>query len=299
MNLSYLLIVFAAITWGSIGIAGEVLFNHGFEPQDLIWFRCAVCFIAIFLICLIFNRSRMFINRRDWPIFVLYGLFSVAFFYYSYFNAIDQTGVAVAAVLLYTSPAMVVILSRFLFKESIGTIKVLCVFLTILGCVLVVKAYDVNNLKLNQTGIVMGLLAGFFYSTYTLFGKKTSTDYHAWTVILYSQGFGLLFLSLLHFPAAVFFRGYDAGVWFTILYIGLVPTLFANFCFNTALKNTEPGRASIVATIEPVAAAILAYFVFGQVLETVQILGASLIILAALVVQLPAANKKHLQEENE
>ncbi|SFH02637.1 drug/metabolite transporter, DME family [Desulfotomaculum arcticum] len=287
MGLSYVLILLAAAAWGSIGIPGEKLFAIGLEPKQVIWFRAAICFLAMSVICLIFDRSRLKIKLRDIPLFCLYGFISVTMFYYSYFYAIEKTGVAMAAILLYTAPAMVVVLSRFIFNEVINIKKIFCILLTISGCFLVVKGYDAANLKLNMSGILLGVTAGFCYAMYSIFGKKTSANYHAWTVIIYSQGFGLLFLSVLHFPAEVFIAHYENVVWYYLLYIGLVPTLLAYLCYIAALKHVETGLASIIATLEPVMAVFFAYVMLGQVLDPIQSAGAALVILAVLIVQLP------------
>ncbi|MCG8402138.1 MAG: DMT family transporter [Firmicutes bacterium] len=285
--MSYLLVLVAAAAWASIGIPAEKLFTIGLEPKEVIWFRAAVCFSAMTLITIIFNRPRLKIALRDVPLFCLYGFVSVALFYYAYLNTIDKTGVAMAVILLYTAPAMVVLLSRFIFHEAINTKKILCIILTVTGCFLVVKGYDTANLILNMSGILLGLLAGFCFAMYSIFGKKTSAHHHPWTVIIYTQGFALLFLSILHFPAGVFTAQHQSAVWHYLLYIGLVPTLLAYLCYTTALKKIEAGLASIIATLEPVMAVFFAYIFLGQVLDPIQTLGAALVIAAVITVQLP------------
>jgi len=271
-----------------LGIPGEKLFALGLVPKQVVWFRAAICFVGMTGICLIFNRARLKIELHKLPLMFLYGAIGVAMFYFAYFNAIDMTGMAMAAILLYTAPAMVVLISRLVFKENIDFKKIFCILLTTTGCFLVVKGYDVNNLKLNMPGILMGLLAGFSYAMYSVFGKMASASVHPWTVIVYTQGIGLIVLSFLHFPAEVFAGHYESTVWLYLLYIGIVPTLLAYLCYNAALKNVEAGRASIIATLEPVVAVFLAYVFLGQVLDSIQALGAALVVSAVAIVQLPA-----------
>lgn len=293
MRLSYPLILLAATAWGSIGIPGEKLFALGLAPEQVIWFRAAICFLGMFVICLVFNRPRLKIELHKLPLLFLYGVIGVTMFYYAYFNAIDKTGMAMAAILLYTAPAMVVVISRLVFKENIDLRKIFCILLTTTGCFLVVKGYDINNLKLNLPGILMGLLAGFCYAMYSIFGKMASASVHPWTVIVYTQGISLIFLSFLHFPAEVFAGHYESTAWFYLLYIGIVPTLLAYLCYNAALKHVEAGRASIIATLEPVVAVFLAYVFLKQVLDPVQALGAVLVVSAVVIVQLPARLSKN------
>ncbi len=287
MKLAYILILLAATAWGSIGIAGEKLFTLGLSPSEVIWFRAFISFSALFVFTLANHRERLKINRHHIPLFILYGLISVALFYLAYFNAVQKAGIAMAAILLYTAPAMVVVLSRYFFKETIDRMKIVCVALTVTGCFLVVKGYDVSNLRLNLAGILWGLLSGFCYAMYSIFGKNFAKTYHPWTIVIYSQGIGGVFLTIWNFPKEVFASQYGIEVWLYLFYIGLVPTLFAYLCYNAALKYIAPGKASIIATLEPVMAVLFAYLLLGQVLEPVQMLGAFFVIIAVLAVQMP------------
>uniref|UniRef100_UPI00384D2FC1 EamA family transporter n=1 Tax=Thermococcus bergensis TaxID=2689387 RepID=UPI00384D2FC1 len=63
--------------------------------------------------------------------------------------------------------------------------------------------------------------------------------------------------------------------------------------YNTALKEIEVSRASIIATVEPVVALLLAYFLFHEVLTTKQIIGATLIILGSLILHIEEKNEKN------
>ena len=297
MIFPYIWILAAATAWGSIGVVGEILFLYNLTPEDFIWFRAAVAFAVILLMTLVFDRSRLHIHKQHLPVFIAYGLVSVALFYLSYMTAIDQTGVAMAAILLYTAPAMVVILSRLFFKESVGKIKILSIILTIVGSFFVVKGYDLGNLRLNTSGILWGLLSGFTYALYSIFGKSVADKYHPWTIILYSQGFGTLFLTTMFFPSKMLTTHQDPKVWLALVYLGIVPTLFAYICYNAALKYVAPGSASIIATWEPVAAVIFGYVLLGQLLEPIQMLGAMLVITAVFIVQLIKPSKKSLEPQ--
>ncbi|WP_366924232.1 DMT family transporter [Metallumcola ferriviriculae] len=287
MTSAYMLILLAAVAWGSLGIAGENLFKLGLLPTQIVWFRSTIAFAGILLLTMTANRSRLRIKRHDIPFFLAYGLISVALFYLSYLTAIEKTGVAAAAILLYTAPAITAILSRMIYKEPIDKLKLICIALTISGCFLVVKGYDLNNLKLNTSGILWGLMAGLTYALYPIFGKHVADKYHPWTIILYSQGIGSLFLSTMFFPKTIITETQHPMTWVYLLYIGIIPTLFSYLCYNAALKHVAPGRASIIATLEPVAAVFFAYVFLGQLLEPVQMAGAFLVVVAVIIVQLP------------
>ena len=81
----------------------------------------------ILLAALLMLRVDLHVPRRQWPGFAAYGVFGVALFFICYVNAINLTGVAVAAVLMYTSPAWVAVISWRWMGERLGRRGVGCV----------------------------------------------------------------------------------------------------------------------------------------------------------------------------
>lgn len=69
---------------------------------------------------------------------------------------------------------MTAILSRIVFKEKIGLIKIISIGLSLIGMIFVSGAYDPATWQLNTAGIVFGLLTGFFFAIYNLEGKHAS-----------------------------------------------------------------------------------------------------------------------------
>lgn len=287
VRLPYLLIIMATLCWGSTGIVAEKLFAAGLNPAEVIWFRVLICFTAALLYCLIAHRQLLKIQWQDLPFFSVYAFICVALFYFAYFNTIERAGTAVATILMYTAPAMVAVLSHYIFKEQINRAKILCIVLTLTGCFLVVKGYDLDNIKLNISGMFWAILAGLCYAMFSILGKKSAGRFHPLTLMVYGQGIGLLYLTFVASPLRVFTVSSGSPVWFYLLYVGLVTTFFPNLFYTTALKHIEPGRASIMAALEPVMAVFFVYLFFGQVLEPVQILGAGFVILAVIIVQIP------------
>ncbi len=89
------------------------------------------------LFLLIFDRKLFVIRLKDLWCFLGTGICSIVFFNFCYFKAITMTSLSVAAILLYTAPAIVMVLSYFLFKEKLTKRKLLALAMTFAGCVLV------------------------------------------------------------------------------------------------------------------------------------------------------------------
>lgn len=91
-------------------------------------------------------------------------------FTYCYFRTMQTTSLSVAAVLLYTAPIMVTIMSVPLFKEKLTASKVAACVLAFTGCIFVTGLLG-NAQAVSASGILTGLLSGFGYALYSIFGR--------------------------------------------------------------------------------------------------------------------------------
>lgn len=225
-----------------------------------------------------FSSQLLKINPRSLLFFAIYGLLGVSLNYASYFYALRWTNVATAVILLYTYPAFITILARFIFNERIDLSKALALLLTLGGIFLVAQGYDFHSLKLNLSGILFGLGAGMTAALYSLFGKRAVQAYDSWTTALYSFGFGALFLLLYWGPQNLLTVSYTWKMWGALFYLALFPTLLAYSLYLKALHHLEASKAGITATLEPVLAALMAYILLGESLELLQIIGGALVL---------------------
>lgn len=276
--MGYLLAVVAAVLWATLGILGKFLYCYGADPLTLVTIRASIAFATLATILAVVDRRLLRISRRDIPFFALYGLVGVTFNYASYFYALRWTTVTTAVILLYTYPALVTLLAALFLGERLNWIKGLVLGLTFVGCCLVVQGYDLTALRLNLYGVLFGLGAGATAAVYSLFGKKALQRYDSWTAVCYAFGFGALFLIILRSPQAILTVNYPWPAWVAILAVAWFPTLLAYALFTASMKYIEASKASITATLEPVAASLLAYLFLGEVMEWPQLVGAGLVL---------------------
>ena len=131
------LVVLAGIFWGSMGIFVRGLSAYGFSPIQIVSLRMTVAALVFILILLFRGADDLKIRLRDLPLFLGLGLASVLFFTICYFSAIEMMTLSAAAILLYTSPIWVMLMSLIFFRERLGPEKLLALALAFSGCVLV------------------------------------------------------------------------------------------------------------------------------------------------------------------
>lgn len=296
-----LLVLLAAVLWGTLGTIYKLGTDRfDLTPLTIVFWRAGLAALALGLFGLVgavFRRGpEVFrVRQADLPIFVAFGLLGVTAFFLLYIYAVVLVGVAVAVVLLYTAPAFVALMAWRFLGEPFGARKGLALLLTLVGCALVVRVYDPALLALNAVGIMCGLGSAFTYALYSILGKLSlGRGYPIATMSFYAYSIGTVGLLVAAFltgsdaggAAQIFAVGTDAGAWALLLMLALVQTTGALFAYTSALRYLEAGTASIVATFEPVVAALLAAFVVGERLEWPQVAGGGLILLAVLVLQL-------------
>jgi drug/metabolite transporter (DMT)-like permease len=278
-----LFILAAALLWSSLGVAGRFAFRAGVVPLEAAFYRAAISFASLLLFLIATDRRALRIRPEDLGFFAAFGFVGVAAFFVVYMTAISMTTVATAAILLYTAPAFVIVLSALLFGETLTTAKTIAVACAFIGCGLVGRGYDLASLRLNLPGVLAGLASGLAYALYTIFGKAALRRYTPVTTLTYTLGFGTIFLGTAALATGVIRRAHPSSGWVALVYLAFVTTLLAQALYLAGLRYIEAGPASLLATVEPVAAAVLGYIVLGERLEGLQIAGGVLVVGAVML----------------
>jgi drug/metabolite transporter (DMT)-like permease len=123
------------------------------------------------------------------------------------------------------------------------------------------------------------------FALYNLFGKLSAPRHSPWTATAYSFGFGTFFLLLTQRPAQLVSMGNAPLGWLTLLVLAAGPTLVGYALYTASLGYLPVSVANLIATLEPVLTAIMAFFLLGERLSTVQLVGALLIVLGVLTLR--------------
>ncbi len=292
----YLLVILGSTCLGTIGIFARIIYHFEPDPLTVVTFRALIAFLLAFLIAVFIKPDWLRIRRKDFLFFAVYGLLSVSMCFLLFFYAIKYTTIASATILLYTYPAFVVIFSRLFLGEELTRGKILALFLTFLGCVLVIQIQNPSILKLNFKGTIYGLGAGLGAGLYSIFGKKGVEKYSSFTVVTYAFGFGSFFLLLLRRAHVLASVNYPLQAWLWILVLAIFSTLLGYALYTRGLRFLEAGRAGIVATWEVVVASVLALILFGETWKFPQVVGGLLILAGIVMIRLQPS--KEVKEED-
>jgi drug/metabolite transporter (DMT)-like permease len=283
-RLAPFLILLAGVLWGSMGLFVRKLNSLGLASMDIVALRAIVTAIALLLYLSLFQRSLLKIRIRDIWCFLGTGICSIVFFNVCYFKAITLTSLSMAAVLLYTAPAIVRVLSYFLFGESMTKRKILALLMTLCGCTLVTGVVG-NSADFSAWGVLAGLGAGFGYALYSIFSRYAlERGYHSLTITFYTFSIAAvvsLFLCNAGKTAAVACT--SGSMLIFCCAFGVLCTVVPYLTYTIGLKYVENSKASILASVEPVTASILGVCFFGEALSFSEFVGI-LLVLGGMVV---------------
>lgn len=282
-KLSYIYILCAAALWGTMGIFVNKLTGFGFTSMQIVFWRALVAAAVLVCYLLITDRSLLKIKLRDCPIFIGTGVVSFTCFSFCYFTAMRLSSLSVAAVLLYTAPAFVMLFSALLFHEKLNVYKILAVLLTVAGCALVTGVVS-GRAAVSGLGVLFGLGAGLGYALYSIFGRYGVEKYNTLTVTAYTFVFAAAASFPLSEPATLFAKVMSPEVFFWIIAVGIFTSVLPYLLYTAGLSKVESGRASVMATIEPVVASLIGVFLYGEQLDLFKMIGIALIFAAVMLI---------------
>lgn len=284
-NIGYLMIFAAGSLWGTIGLFVKLLSGVGANISLTAFIRLFMGFWILVPIMLFTGKLEIFkIDKKSLIQCLLLGILSQALFNYCYNVSIGSVGVATASILLYTAPVFVCIMSKVIFKEMIGKLKVFALIINIIGCFLMVTGGNLSYLKISAAGILFGVAAAFLYSLVTIIGKIASGSIHPFTVVFYSFLFGWLTLGIITSPWEAIANLSGFKFWIYSFGYGLIPTVGSYLFYMGGLrKNLEISKVPIIASVETVVATLIGVAVFDETLNFISILGI-IILLSSIVI---------------
>ena len=233
-------------------------------------------------------------SRRELAFLAVFGILGLALVQFFYFVALSRLNIGIALVIEYIAPVLVALYARFFVHEPVRRRLWAAIALSLAGLSLVVDLW--SGVTLSTTGVLACLAAAIAYALYIIMADRSLSGGRDATSLL---AFGFLFASIFwaivqpwwSFPAGSVeasasllgrLDGVSAPVWLLLGYVVVLGTVVPFVLIVTALHHISPTRTIIVAMLEPVLAAAVAYAWLGEELTGQQIAG-SLLVLAGIV----------------
>ncbi|MBQ9963615.1 MAG: EamA family transporter [Clostridia bacterium] len=281
-------IVLATVFWGCISLYSRNMNAAGFTTVQTVAVRAVITAVILGVFMLVKDPKLLRIRLRDLWMFLGSGICSFLFFNICYMNSIAENSVSVACVLMYTSPFWILLLSVPIFKEKVTWQNIVSLVIALVGCVLLCTA---EELKLTRIGLVYGLLSGFGYALYSIFGKLAAKQYSTVTITFYTFLFAAIaIVPFSDLPALGTLLQTPSNVALSIG-IAATNTIIPYMLYTYGLSKVAAGKASILSISEPVVATLVGVFAFGELLKLGGMLGISLVVIGLVVLQYKPKHK--------
>lgn len=282
-----ILIILAGCFWGSMGIFVRKLSACGFSSIQIVSIRVTLAALVFALVLFIKDRKGFKISLTDLPLFLGLGFGSILFFTVCYFSAITMMPLSTAAILLYTSPVWIMLMSVLFFHEKLSRKKLMALVLAFAGCVLV---SGISGEGVTPAGLLVGLGSGIGYGLYSILGTIALRRYSSYTVTTYTFMFAAVGSLIICRPGDLFYRFSNAAdlkalVVFCCL-TALITAVIPFLAYTVGLENVEASKAGIIATIEPMVATLIGIVVFSEPLTIMSGAGILLILSAVIILSL-------------
>lgn len=221
-------------------------------PNAFIFLRAVtttVLFVAIFLI---FIREK--VAMKDIPLLAITGFFGVAINQLFFFNGLELTSPINVGIIMTSTPILVVVLSYFILKEKITTLKAVGVFVGAVGAIALTTLGKEPGFD-SPLGDLFIFINALSFGIYLVIAKPLMGKYRPMTVITYNFIFGLGFI--LCYPKVwseletADFSAFPDVVWLKILYV-IFGATFLTYMLNIfALKHVSPSVSGSYIYTQP------------------------------------------------
>jgi len=286
-KLAPFLVILAGCCWATMGIFVRHLNTIGLASMEIVEARSMLTAVIMLLALAVFRHDLLKVKAKDVWCFAGGGIVSIILFNFCYFQTIQLASLSTAAILLYTSPIFVLLLSVPLFGEKLTRRKLICLAMAFGGCALA-SGLASGGMALSPQVLLFGLGSGFGYGLYSIFSRfALQRGYHPITITTYV----FLFAAIGGVPLTDFGQILQVAgdgmenVLYLLLYT-FVTTIVPYIAYTSGLQHVENGVAAVLACIEPVMATVFGIFVFREIPDVLGWAGIVLVMTALVLLNL-------------
>jgi len=264
----------ATVFISTSGVLGKFI---DMPPPLTVWWRAALAMLILLGYCK-YKKINLKLNKKDVPSFILSALFLGAH-WVTYFYALKLSNVALGILSLYTFPIITALLEPLFFKTKLNPIHIVLGLLVLLGIYILVPELNYQNTYVK--GILFGILSALLYALRTLILKSHVPNYNG-TMLMFYQ---LLIVSIALLPILFYYGSSNIETQFPyVILLALLTTAIGHTLFIKSLKYFSVSTASIISSMQPIYAIILAYLFLKEIPTWNTFLG-GLLILATVVIE--------------
>jgi len=264
-KLGLLLVILGAIFWGVGGTVSQKLFQQfDISVNWLVTIRLLLAGIALLAIQFFKKERSQIINvwkqKRSSVQLIIFGLLGMLAVQYTYMASISHGNAAVATLLQYLAPVMIIIYTVFRRQAVLTGQDVITVCLALIGSFLLLTNGSISKLSVPLPAIIWGVLSGVALAFYTLYAVPLIKQFGSLVIVGWAMFIGGVALSFIHPPWRIPIASFNFEVVMYLIFVILFGTMLAFWFYIESLQSLEPKETSLLGSLEPLAAVLTTVF---------------------------------------
>jgi drug/metabolite transporter (DMT)-like permease len=296
-RLGYAMAAAAALLWGINGAVSKTILATGLSSERLAQVRSLGAAAGLAAILALLAPGRLRLTKRELPYIVFFGTVGLALVQWFYFLAIHRLAIGIALLIEYLAPLLVALWARFVYHDSIRRRIWVALALALTGLALIVNVFGGAS-SLSTAGVAFALAGALAYATYVLLAEHVVGGRDPVSLLAWGFSFASVFWAVLapwwSFPPHELTKttsllghldGVHLPVWVLAAWMIVLGTIIPFFLLVSALRHLSASRVAIVAMLEPVAGAFVAWAWLAESLDAVQVTGAAIVLVGIVLAQ--------------
>ena len=285
--LPYLEALFAVVVWGASFIATKVTLQD-VSPITVVWLRFSMG-VLILGVAVAMRRQFSLPDKKEWAYFSLLGFLGITFHQWLQSNGLQTSEAGTTAWIVSTTPIFMALLGWIVLKEGLGWIKITGIFLAFAGVLLVVSKGDLRSVaigKFGAPGDMLILVSAVNWAVFSVLSRRGLKSHSASLMMFYVMTLGWLFTSIIFFAGSniseisnLTFTG-----WLGVAFLGIFCSGLAYIAWYDALQALSAAQTGAYLYIEPLVAVVVAFFVLGEAITPVSLIGGGVILFGVWLV---------------
>ena len=278
----YIAGIIAAIAYGTNPLGALFLYQEGFNPPSVIFYRFTFAVIILAVILLV-QKVPFKITKYEFKVLLSLGMLfaASALSLYTSFKHLDS---GVASTILFAYPVMVAVIMAVFFKEKASMMMILSIILSIIGILLLYQGD--GEAKMSLWGVILVLISSLTYAVYIVVVNRTQISMPPFKMTFYIMAFAAVVIALYSFcvPGSriMAIPSWTALGW--ICMVAIVPTIIAMTMLNIGILHAGSTPTAILGALEPVTAVCISVLVFDGLFTVRLVCGIALILAAVLLI---------------
>lgn len=286
-TIPYLEALFAVIVWGASFIATKIALVD-ISPIAIVWLRFLMG-VVILGVAVAMRGQFSLPNKKEWAYFALLGFLGITFHQWLQSNGLQTSEAGTTAWIVSTTPVFMALLGWVVLKERLGWPKVTGILLAFAGVMLVISKGDLASISIGKFGAPgdkLILFSAVNWAVFSVLSRRGLKSYPAGLMMFYVMTLGWIFSSVLFFTGTniseisnLTFNG-----WLGVVFLGIFCSGLAYIAWYDALQALSAAQTGAFLYIEPLVAVVVAFFVLGEPITLVSLIGGGVILLGVWLV---------------